>query len=165
MSNLTRRDIWEDAAKFYFLPFLTECYRFTRQHKLPYFTLMVSPTMMIYRDRLHLRNFIDTIHQTFFKTMEMCGLTEERIMLLVEKRFHIINPVDGGTQQLYNMLWDVDLLPEVSKCYLPPKNSPNTSWDMGMVNPGMKNDVWLSRGTLWLEDDLEFLGKKYALND
>lgn len=30
VSNLTKRDIWEDEAKFYFLPFLINCYKFTR---------------------------------------------------------------------------------------------------------------------------------------
>ena len=30
VNNLTRRDIWEDRAKFYFLPFLMNCYKFTR---------------------------------------------------------------------------------------------------------------------------------------
>lgn len=39
MSNLSKRDMfgtsdvklsWEDRAKFYFLPFLTNCYKFTR---------------------------------------------------------------------------------------------------------------------------------------
>lgn len=62
------------------------------------FALMVSPTMMIYRDRLHLRNYLDTVHNVFFKAMDMCGILNEPIMLLVEKRFHILNPIDGGTQ-------------------------------------------------------------------
>ena len=74
LHSLTQRDIWEDEAKFYFLPFLTNCYRFTRQHRLPHFALMVSPTMMFHRDRLHLRNFMDSIHRVFFRSMEMCGL-------------------------------------------------------------------------------------------
>ena len=107
--NLTRPDIWIDRAKFYFLPFLINCYKFTRQHKLPHFAIPVSPTCMFYRDRLHLRNFMDTIHQTFFRAMDMCIPKNEKIMLLVEKRFHIEDPIDGGTQQLYNMLWDADL--------------------------------------------------------
>lgn len=98
VNNLTRRDMMEDRAKFYFLPFMINCYRFTRQHKLPYFAIPVSPTCMFYRDRLHLRNWMDTIHQYFFKCLDMCLKKGERIMLLVEKRFHIENPIDGGTQ-------------------------------------------------------------------
>ena len=62
VNNLTRRDIWNDRAKFYFLPFMINCYKFTRQHKLPYFAIPVSPTCMFYRDRLHLRNWMDTVH-------------------------------------------------------------------------------------------------------
>lgn len=89
LNNLTYNDIWEDRAKFYFLPFLTNCYNFTRQHKLPYFTLMCSPTFIFYRDRLHLRNWMDTIHKAFFRCIEMCIPKGEKIMLLVEKRFHI----------------------------------------------------------------------------
>lgn len=30
VNNLTRPDIWVDRAKFYFLPFLVNCYKFTR---------------------------------------------------------------------------------------------------------------------------------------
>lgn len=97
LCNLTRYDIWQDRAKFYFLPFLINCYKFTRQHELPHFTIPVSPTCMFYRDRLHLRNFMDTIHQTFFSAMDMCIPKGEEIMLLVEKRFHVTDPVDGGT--------------------------------------------------------------------
>ena len=44
--------------------------------------------------------------------METCGILKEPIMLLVEKRFHIERPIQGGSQQLYSMLWDVDLIPE-----------------------------------------------------
>jgi hypothetical protein len=102
VKNLTRRDIWrdtwEDRAKFYFLPFLINCYQFTKKQKLPCFAIPVSPTCMFHRDRLHLRNFLDTIWQTFFKCMDMCIPKGEKIMLLVEKRFHIENPIDGGTQ-------------------------------------------------------------------
>ena len=29
-NNLTRPDIWKDRAKFYFLPFLFNCYKFTK---------------------------------------------------------------------------------------------------------------------------------------
>ena len=97
VNNLTRRDIWQDRAKFYFLPFLINCYRFTRQHRLPHFAIPVSPTCMFYRDRIHLRNFMDTVHEAFFRCLEMCLPKGERIMLLVEKRFHVENPVDGGT--------------------------------------------------------------------
>ena len=120
VNNLTRRDIWEDRAKFYFLPFMINCYQFTKKQKLPHFTLMCSPTFIFYRDRLHLRNFMETIHNTFFKCMEMCIPKGEKIMLLVEKRFHIENPIDGGTQQLYNMLWDYDLSPMAKSVLLPP---------------------------------------------
>lgn len=121
LNNLTKNEIWVDRAKFYFLPFLTNCYKFTKQHELPYFTLMCSPTFVFYRDRLHLRNFMDTIHQAFFRCMDMCLKKDEKIMLLVEKRFHVDNPIDGGSQQLYNMLWDYDLMPEATKCILPPR--------------------------------------------
>lgn len=79
---------------------------------------------MFYRDRLHLRNFMDTIHQTFFSAMDMCIPKNEKIMLLVEKRFHIEDPIDGGTQQLYNMLWDVDLSAlkgQEDRIHVPPK--------------------------------------------
>ena len=131
VNNLTRRDVWEDRAKFYFLPFLMNCYKFTRQHKLPHFAIPVSPTCMFYRDRLHLRNFMDTVHRAFFRCLDMCLQKDEKIMLLVEKRFHITDPVDGGTQQLYNMLWDYDLSALVkgerilnpNKVILPPDRS------------------------------------------
>lgn len=155
---------------------------------------MVSPTMMFYRDRLHLRHFPDSIHKVFFKALDMCGILHEPIMLLVEKRFHIERPVDGGSQQLYNMLWDVDIRPEAQKCIVPPRISDEemvertttykpTSWNPPPVkplyeeewkeyrdnyfNPGMPNQggMWLSRGTLWLQDDLSFLCKKYVVND
>lgn len=159
-----------DRAKFYFLPFLMNCYKFTRQHKLPHFAIPVSPTCMFYRDRLHLRNFLDTIHQYFFKAMEMCIPKGERIMLLVEKRFHITDPVDGGTQQLYNMLWDYDLSAIVQgkriynpiKVILPPGadsssttpdswtsrlaavstvyDNPEVSWDWPDLNPGFDKE-------------------------
>lgn len=100
--NLTVKDIlgekeWRDRAKFYFLPFLINCYKFTKFQKLPYFAIPVSPTCMFYRDRLHLRNFMSTIHDTFFKALDMCLPKGEKIMLLVEKRFHVENPIDGGT--------------------------------------------------------------------
>lgn len=111
VGSLTKWDIWQERAKFYFLPFLIECYRFTRQNRLPHFAIMCSPTYLFYRDRLHLRNFMDSIHQVFFKALDMCLPKGEPIMLLVERRFHVANPVDGGTQQLYNMLWEVDLDP------------------------------------------------------
>ena len=186
VNNLTRRDIWEDRAKFYFLPFMINCYKFTRQHKLPHFAIPVSPTCMFYRDRLHLRNWMDTIHQTFFKCLDMCLKKGERIMLLVEKRFHIENPIDGGTQQLYNMLWDVDLsalkgderIHVPPKLILPPEGAqfprlaapdlkPSTSWDMNKLNPGVPSEggLDLCRRTLWFQDDLEFLCKKYYLMD
>lgn len=97
VNNLTRRDIWEDRAKFYFLPFLMNCYKFTRQHELPHFALMCSPTFVFYRDRLHLRNWMDTVHRAFFRALDMCIPKGENIMLLVEKRFHVDNPIDGGT--------------------------------------------------------------------
>ena len=69
--NLTVMDIlgeeeWRDRAKFYFLPFLINCYKFTKFQKLPHFAIPVSPTCMFHRDRLHLRNFLDTIWQAFF---------------------------------------------------------------------------------------------------
>ena len=187
VKKLTKRDIWKERAKFYFLPFLINCYRFTRQHELPYFTLMCSPTFMFYRDRLHLRNFMDSIHQTFFAAMDMCIPKGERIMLLVEKRFHITDPVDGGTQQLYNMLWDYDLSALVKgerilnpgKVILPPpmsgksprlgivlnEDSDNTRWDKNDINPAFdkENGIDLCRRTCWLADDLLFLGKKYYL--
>ena len=57
LETLTPNVVWQDKAKFYFLPFFINCYKFTCQHELPRFALMVSPTMMFYRDRLHLRNF------------------------------------------------------------------------------------------------------------
>ena len=102
VKTLTVKDMvgekeWRDRAKFYFLPFLVNCYRFTRQHRLPHFAIPVSPTCMFYRDRLHLRNFMDTVHQTFFKALDLCIPKGEDIMLMVEKRFHVLNPVDGGT--------------------------------------------------------------------
>lgn len=186
VNNLTRRDIWNSRAKFYFLPFLMNCYKFTRQHKLPHFAIPVSPTCMFYRDRLHLRNFLDTVHQAFFGMMDVCIPKGERIMLLVEKRFHVEDPVDGGTQQLYNMLWDYDLSALVkgerilnpSKVILPPdrkaRKSPrlglvqdddSTRWDENDLNPTFdkKDGIDLCRRTCWLADDLLFLGKKYYL--
>ena len=182
VNNLTRRDIWLDRAKFYFLPFFINCYKFTRQNKLPHFAIPVSPTCMFHRDRLHLRNFMDTIHQTFFKCMEMCIPKGESIMLLVEKRFHVENPIDGGTQQLYNMLWDVDLSPVAKSVLLPPPEigrssprlssssgtgqdiAPDKGWDWDDLNPDVPLDgVELCRRTLWLTDDLEFLCKRFKL--
>ena len=130
VKNLTKNIIWEDKAKFYFLPFLINCYKFTRQHELPHFAIPVSPTCMFHRDRLHLRNFMDTIHQAFFRCMDMCIPKGEKIMLLVEKRFHINNPIDGGTQQLYNMLWDYDLFPTPHKVILPPGQVDSSSSSM-----------------------------------
>lgn len=97
VNNLTRRDIWQDRAKFYFLPFFINCYKFTRQNQLPHFAIPVSPTCMFYRDRLHLRNFMDTVWSAFFACLDMCVPKSEPIMLLVEKRFHIEHPIDGGT--------------------------------------------------------------------
>jgi len=160
LKKLTKRDIWEDKAKFYFLPFLINCYNFTRQHKLPYFTLMCSPTFIFYRDRLHLRNWMDTIHKTFFKCLDMVIPKGEKIMLLVEKRFHIENPIAGGTQQLYNMLWDCDLTPDPKKVRILAEQIPTFNPDMP-VEGGLD----LCRKTLWLEDDLLFLGKKYTFID
>lgn len=190
VNNLTRRDVMEDRAKFYFLPFMINCYRFTRQHKLPYFAIPVSPTCMFYRDRLHLRNYMDTIHRYFFKCLDMCLKKGEKIMLLVEKRFHVEDPVDGGTQQLYNMLWDVDLsvLKDGERIHVPPKvilppsgaqfpripapdggkqQFSDTSWDEDDLNPGIpaEGGIDLCRRTLWFQDDLEFLCKKYYLMD
>lgn len=211
VSNLTKRDIfiqdgdsrlkWETQAKFYFLPFLINCYKFTRQHKLPRFAIPVSPTMMFYRDRLHMRNYLGTVWQVFFKALETCGVLKdgEEIMLLVEKRFHITDPIGGGSQQLYNMLWDVDLRPNPVKCYVPLKedgvaktdfvnhvertrrikptsyNPPPliplyesewTNFRNNMFNPNMPSDgIWLARGTLWLQDDLLHLSKRFALID
>lgn len=66
------------------------------------------------------------------------------------------------------MLWDVDLRPNPQKCKVAlinqdgkfDKLKPN--WN----NPGVIGDgLWLSRGTLWFVDDLNFLGKKYYLDD
>jgi len=194
ISTLTVRDIlgenWKDRSKFYFLPFMMNCYKFTRQHKLPYFAIPVSPTCMFYRDRLHLRNYMDTIHQSFFKCLDMCLKKGEKIMLLVEKRFHIENPIDGGTQQLYNMLWDVDLsalkgkedrIHVPPKVILPPSGAQfprmaapqetilpsETSWDKDKLNPGVpaEGGIDLCRRTLWFQDDLNFLCKKYYLMD
>lgn len=180
LKNLTKNEIWKDRAKFYFLPFLTNCYKFTRQHQLPHFTLMCSPTFVFYRDRLHLRNFMDTIHQAFFRAMDLCIPKGEKIMLLVEKRFHVTEPVDGGTQQLYNMLWDYDLDPKAGKVILPPMadleprlgvqgevlNPYPTAWGKEDLNPDLPADgIELSRRTLWLQDDLNFLCKRYDLED
>ena len=186
IKNLTRRDIWEDRAKFYFLPFLFNCYKFTRKNELPHFAIPVSPTCMFYRDRLHLRNFMDTIHRAFFRCLDMCIPKGEKIMLLVEKRFHIDNPVDGGTQQLYNMLWECDLRPLANKVILPPRTMDSTSsltsrmgiplnghddlqltnWDRNDLNPDMPMDgLELCRRTLWLQDDLNFLCRRYDLVD
>ena len=41
---------------------------------------------------------MDTIHRAFFRALDMCLPKGENIMLLVEKRFHIDDPIDGGTQ-------------------------------------------------------------------
>lgn len=144
---------------------------------------------MFYRDRLHLRNWMDTIHQYFFKCLDMCLKKGERIMLLVEKRFHIENPIDGGTQQLYNMLWDVDLsaLKGEDRIHVPPKvilppvgaqfprlpaspegnTLPETSWNTDKLNPDIppEGGIDLCRRTLWFQDDLNFLCKKYYLMD
>ena len=117
----------------------------------------------------------------------MCLKKDERIMLLVEKRFHIDDPVDGGTQQLYNMLWDTDLSVLVgdtrvynpSKVILPKRGSMRglrmgiaqedypTRWDENDLNPGFdrENGVDLCRRTLWFQDDLDFLCKRYELLD
>lgn len=178
LNNLTKNDIWQDRAKFYFLPFLVNCYKFTRQNKLPMFAIPVSPTCMFYRDRLHLRNFMDTVHQAFFAMMDVCIPKGEQIMLLVEKHFYITDPIDGGTQQLYNMLWDVDLEPVVNKVYLPPGQNfkprmgvPSepiqypTAWKKDDLNPGVPADgIELLRKTLWFRDDLDFLCKRYDLD-
>ena len=186
VNNLTRVDIWRDRSKFYFLPFLINCYKFTRQHKLPHFAIPVSPTCMFYRDRLHLRNFMDTVHQTFFSTLEMCIPKGERIMLLVEKRFHVVDPIDGGTQQLYNMLWDYDLSAIVkgqkicgpNDVLLPPQNSQSagsrlagpqgvpewqsTYWNFNDLNPAVPSEgLDLCRRTCWFMDDMNFLCKRY----
>lgn len=178
--NLTRVDIWEDKAKFYFLPFMMNCYQFTKRQKLPHFALMCSPTFLFYRDRLHQRNFMETIHNIFFRCMEMCIPKSERIMLLVEKRFHIENPIDGGSQQLYNMLWDYDLSPMAKSVLLPPPNVGRTrlgvsngdlpttlpiGWDWGDLNPDIPDGgVELCRRTCWLQDDLFFLCQRYNLD-
>lgn len=178
--NLTRVDIWEDKAKFYFLPFMMNCYQFTKRQKLPHFALMCSPTFLFYRDRLHQRNFMETIHNIFFRCMEMCIPKSERIMLLVEKRFHIENPIDGGSQQLYNMLWDYDLSPMAKSVLLPPPNVGRTrlvvsngdlpttlpiGWDWGDLNPDIpEGGVELCRRTCWLQDDLFFLCQRYNLD-
>lgn len=178
--DLTRVDIWEDKAKFYFLPFMMNCYQFTKRQKLPHFALMCSPTFLFYRDRLHQRNFMETIHNIFFGCMEMCIPKSERIMLLVEKRFHIENPIDGGSQQLYNMLWDYDLSPMAKSVLLPPPNVGRTrlgvsngdlpttlpiGWDWGDLNPDIpEGGVELCRRTCWLQDDLFFLCQRYNLD-
>ena len=183
--NLTVMDMlgeeeWRDRAKFYFLPFLINCYKFTKFQKLPHFAIPVSPTCMFHRDRLHLRNFMDTIHQAFFKCLDMCLPKGEKIMLLVRKQFHVDNPVDGGTQQLYNMLWDYDLSPLAKSVLLPPplfgkstrlgisgggQPTPQTlGWDWGDLNPDVPEEgIDLMRTTCWLMDDLEFLCKRYSL--
>ena len=120
--------------------------------------------MMFTRDRLTLRNFPDTIHQAFFRALETCGiLPNERIMLLVEKKFHIKNPIDGGSQQLYNMLWDVDLKPNPKKLIAPSEDNEypfiigadgKVDWNKSndkYFNPDVPTEgLWLSRGTLWL---------------
>ena len=179
IDGLVNEYMLDNRDMFYFLPFLINCYEFTKRHHLPYFTLMCSPTFLFYRDRLHLRNFMDTIHQSFFRMMDVCLKKDENIMLLVEKRFHIENPVDGGTQQLYNMLWDYDLDPPRSKVILPPQQRfgkrlglvgqhelNSTSWGYGDLNPGIgESGLDLSRRTLWLEDDLNFLCKRYDIED
>ena len=134
VKNLTRRDIWEDRAKFYFLPFMINCYQFTKSQKLPHFAIPVSPTCMFHRDRLHLRNFMDTIHQTFFKCLDMCIPKGEKIMLLVRKKFHVDNPIDGGTQQLYNMLWDYDLSPIAKSVLLPPPDIQSWKSRLGVAD-------------------------------
>lgn len=163
LSNLTQGVMWKEKAQFYFLPYLINCYKFTRQNKLPHFALMCSPTFIFHRDRLVQRNFLDTIHNAFFKMMETCGILEEPIMLLVEKRFHIERPIQGGSQQLYNMLWDVDLRPVPQKCII--KNDETSQWYD--ANPGMpmEGGLDLCRRTLWFIDDLSFLCKKYDLED
>ena len=124
---------------------------------------------------------MDTIHQAFFRAMDVCIPKNETIMLLVEKRFHVENPIDGGTQQLYNMLWDYDLDPQPEKCILPPLQgsrprlginsnvpveTPSTMWGWDDLNPSVQESgIELSRRTLWLEDDLNFLCKRYDLDD
>ena len=174
LANLTQRQVIDEKAKFYFLPFLINCYLFTRQHQLPKFAIPVSPTMMFYRDRLHNRGFLDSVFEIFFECMEMCGVLHEPIMLMVEKRFHIFKPIDGGTQQLYNMLWDVDLDPKINRCYLPSKmearlpsrvkdDDENNGWSDANQNI-VESDLWLSRRTLWFIDDLKHLGKRFILD-
>ena len=169
VNNLTRWDVWKDRAKFYFLPFLMNCYKFTRQHELPHFAIPVSPTCMFYRDRLHLRNFMDTVHQTFFEALDMCIPKNESIMLMVEKRFHVVDPIDGGTQQLYNMLWDYDMsaitkgnrIENPKKVLLPP-NGTSTTWNLHDLNPDVPmSGIDLCRRTCWLQDDFLFLCKRY----
>ena len=113
----------------------------------------------------------------------MCIPKGEKIMLLVQKRFHVFNPVDGGTQQLYNMLWDYDLSPMAKSVLLPPPQigmlagrmgvpgfgGTSTTenplgWDRDDLNPDVHEEgVELKRTTLWLMDDLAFLCKKYNI--
>ena len=121
---------------------------------------------------------MDTIFDAFFRALDICIPKDEKIMLLVEKRFHVFKPIDGGTQQLYNMLWDVDISPKADKCILPPrtkkrlglqdKYEDDTRWGdtIDEFSPAMTmDDIWLSRKTLWLQDDLMYLGKRLILND
>ena len=185
VKNLVVRDIlgeveWRDRAKFYFLPFFINCYKFTKFQKLPHFAIPVSPTCMFHRDRLHLRNFMDTIHQAFFGCLDMCLPKGEKIMLLVRKQFHVDNPIDGGTQQLYNMLWDYDLSPLAKSVLLPPplfgkstrlgisgggqSTSQTLGWNWDDLNPDVPEEgIDLMRTTCWLMDDLDFLCKRYVL--
>ena len=140
--------------------------------------MLCSPTFIFYKDKLLRRNFPDSIHRAFFKALDMCGVLHQPIMLLVEKRFHIENPIDGGTQQLYNILWDYDLSPERQECIVTSENDEMESrsqpsvkptsynppkvkdlhkldkwrkWRNKKFNPDMPDDgIWLSRKTVWL---------------
>lgn len=164
LSNLTQSTMWKDKEKFYFLPYLVNCYKFTKKNKLPRFALVCSPTFVFHRDRLNQRSFMETIHKNFLDMMETCGLLDEPIMLLVEKRFHIERPIQGGSQQLYNMLWDTDIDPKAQKCpFIIPGSSEGSGWD---VNPGMPlyGGLDLSRRTLWFIDDLNLLCERYDLS-
>lgn len=168
LSNLRQNVIWADEAKFFFLPYLVHCHRFTQQHRIPHFTLMCSPTFLFHRCGLSRRCFPDTIWSAFFRAMDMCGLLDETIFLLVEKRFTVRQPIDGGTQQLYSMLWDVDLGPKAKKCLIPDPTLANSTWfdpNRGFdPNPDVKESEFvLTRRTLWLQDDLSNLGRKYAV--
>lgn len=96
----------------------------------------------------------------------------------------MFNPIDGGTQQLYNMLWDYDLSPLAKSVLLPPppmggmmvgrmgvfgfggtSSTENPlGWDRGDLNPDVPEEgVELKRTTCWLMDDLAFLCKKYNI--